>query len=493
MAQAKHVGQKKTDLVQKIAQLTAAATASEQTVTKNLVMINELRAQKAKSGSVLDPSALVYIQSLGQDAHRDLQRFLYYVVKAYEYYTVRPWGQSYIAAQKTFESLRKILEPSDSTFDFDADPSGDKKKRLQALINQPESRKDGVLTDEEFDLLKEVYQKPLRDMGKRLADELMRGSGKIMETSKPVTLDAGALKELNARIADSTRADAIPISLVKLRQVEATRERQRISNIKVVSVTAKQAGPRFPDQVIFKFTLTGKSIVRADNRLYAFDPEVPAGADGATLPGLTFETDGGRRGDGWKVAPDGSGTLNPTALWQLTVTAQENLLSTLMADSADSAKQLISLSQFRPGVYSDFTLTVEFQPAECTLQFGELVLDLSLETGDAGIRSVLVAVDNNLDLAIPFVANRKDRSGRQGGEGRFIGLYDDQSDLSHNPIRLSVPERFGRYRHIGWLVNGQPTPILEHHFDVSKSQFLTALYQDEAQGVAVGGVIEIQG
>lgn len=86
---------------------------------------------------------------------------------------------------------------------------------------------------------------------------------------------------------------------LKHRQIEAARERQRTTKIRAVGVTCRRLGPDSPDQVIRKFTLSGKSIVRADNQLYAFYPEVGWGEGSVALPGITFERDGGKRGPGW--------------------------------------------------------------------------------------------------------------------------------------------------------------------------------------------------
>ena len=320
-------------------------------------------------------------------------------------------------------------------------------------------------------------------MGKKLADELARGSGRLLTTSKPVTLGAEELQELNDRIKDPKRPNAIPLNLLSLRQIEFSRERQRIKNIKVAEARCQKLGPQLPDQIIFKFILDGKSIVRARNRLFAFDPEVKRGSDEVALAGLTFETDGGRHGSaGWTDATGGSpgSVLKGEALWQPDVTSQENLLTDLMKDYNDTtaATQLITIAQFRPGVFSDFVLTVEFSPPERKVKFTELALEFSLETGDANVRSVFVSVNNNRGLDIPITASTKDQSGREGGTGTYVGLYPDVRNLTEEPIRFSVPATYGRYRHVGWLVDGSAVQDRANTISVSTSSYLTALYQE---------------
>lgn len=476
IAQAKFLNDKKAALTQTIAQLTTTVTTNEQIVTKNLVLMNELRTQKAKSAGVLDPSLLTYVQSLGQDAHSNLRRFLYYVVKAYEYYTVKPWDASYMTAQRTFEGLRNIIEPDRATFTFASDETN-KKVQLEKLLNSPEQHQTGVLTTAESALLTQVYQKPLHDMGKKIAEELARGDNGMSETRKPVTVGEADLRELNQRIVDPVRPNAIAFSLLRMHQIEASRERERILNIQVVSLKCRHAPgvDRFPDSVIVRFSLNGKSIVRADHRLYAFDPEVPAGADGVPQPGVFFETVGGKAKSSWTITKgrDGNeiGELKGDALWQADREPQENLLTTLLEDKSNT--QLITLSRLRPGVFSDFVLSVDFTPAEAKVLLTELMLTIQIETGSVRDSSVFLSVDTNTDLAIPISVDRKDHSGRNAGNGRYVGFYPQAGDLAGNPLHISVPARYGRFKHTGWRVDGTVTEEATA-LAVGKSAYVTA-------------------
>jgi hypothetical protein len=301
-----------------------------------------------------------------------------------------------------------------------------------------------------------------------------------MDTPKPVTLNSGDLNELNDRIANETLANAVPFSLLQLGQVESSRERQRIKNIKVEMATCHKLGTKFPDQVIFKFTHLGKSVVRAGGRLYAFEPEGAKGPTGATFARVTFETDGGRQGPGWAVDPMDpekavlSNSKKKIALWQPTVAAQANLLTKLL-----NSETLITLSEFRPGIFSDFLLSVEFQPSESKVKFTELVLSVEMEMGNAPIGEVLVSIRNNLGLAISVEASQKDKSGRSGGMGTYTGIYDSNS-LSANPVRLTVPDKFGEFVHTGWLLDGQVIKATNHYQDARKSAHIVATYEKRA-------------
>jgi hypothetical protein len=82
------------------------------------------------------------------------------------------------------------------------------------------------------------------------------------------------------------------------------------------------------------------------------------------------------------------------------------------------------------------------------------------------------------DLEIPITANKKDHSGRDGGVGSYVGPYDALGNLAEDPIRFTVPATYGRYRHVGWLVDGKKDPESANSIRVSKSCYITALCQE---------------
>ena len=153
-----------------------------------------------------------------------------------------------------------------------------KKQVLERLLKIPENRQNGVLQPGDFDLLRLVYQKPLWDMGKDLAQKLMEGSNQTGFMNPDVTLGTSELIELTALIQKKNDPSyAIRFSPLKLRQIETDMERQRIRAIKVTAVKCRQLGQKMPDNITFKFILVGKSVVRSGKRLFAFDPDMKRG------------------------------------------------------------------------------------------------------------------------------------------------------------------------------------------------------------------------
>lgn len=475
-SQLAYLNQKKTEVTNKLARLKAKLTEQKNTISTNLVTIHELSMQIALAHEALAPEVAVYAQALGQDAHRDLQQFLYYVVKAYEYQRVEPWGTPYHGAQKLFDDMRNVLEPSDFKYAFVDESDGEgRRAQLKKLLSDPAPDRNSRLTRDEFNLLRVVYEKPLRDMGKQLLQQLMKSSA-ATEAPFSITLRSQQLQELNDKMARRESAET-PFDLVRLRHVDQRKERQRIGNIRVTKVTCQQTGTNLPDRMTFRFTQYGKSLVRSDGRIYAFEPESAMSGASKRASAVSFETVGGNRDNGrWEV--DGNiGVLKDGALWQPTPTTDENLLAKLLAsDDKTNAPSLIKLSEFRPGAFSDFILTVEVNPPEAKVVLKEIELLVTTEGTNTPTDEWIVCASTNVPGMIPFTTNKPDCAGHLGGLGRYVGVFKGT-----NPVELRVPAVFGELVHSGWIVDGEPfdgsTPVdSARTVTVAKSSYVVALY-----------------
>ncbi|MVV48097.1 hypothetical protein EJA72_07540 [Pseudomonas sp. PB120] len=466
------LNQRKTALATQLLALKTSLGQQSNQISNNLLAINVLGSQLGGSQDALDPAALAYVQSISHEAHQTLMQFLYYVVKAYEYYTVEPWGKLDQGAQKLFESLQNVLEPSDQITGID-NLSEDEQKKLQALLSKPVSFKESMLTQDEFKLLTIVYEKPLRDMGKRLASQLASGSGRLLkEAPKIVTLGKEQLHELNGRIRESIVENTIPVSLTRLRQIDETSEKQRIGNIKVVKVQCRKLGKAFPDSITFKVSHCGKSVVRAQGKLFAFEPEGGREEERGQQSRVVFNTRGGKTADDDWVIEKEIGILQGKALWQPTTDRQENLLTQFL--SSDAADAGITLSEFRPGVFSDFELTVEISPPECRIELEEIRLQITTEAGEVPKGQKIICVNTSPDLAIPITTSLKDMSDCSGGLGNYVGVFQDMQKM-----RVSVPERYGNYVHTGWCIDGETKPHNgQNYYEVSKSSYLVAHFEE---------------
>jgi hypothetical protein len=468
-----YLNEQKKLVVGRLVKLLNDLQDQRQQIARNLVAINELRLQYAKGGTDdLDHGTLLYIQGMREDAHRRLTTFLYYVTRAYEYYTVSPYNEFYADARKIFEDLRIVLaNPAPNLagiFDPADKDKATKEGKLKTLITAPT---DPILSEADFALLKYVYEKPLRDMGIRMLDELASGrERKIDEREQTVTLTGEDLKTLNARIKADLSA-RMTINLARLDQISGGDEKQRVGGFKVVRAVVRKLAGRFPNDITFKVTHLGRSIVCYQGKFFAFEPQ--SGAEtGRRVRGVTFETNGTPA----KMKPaagDAVITLTAEALKQPDSKAQETLISKLLG-SAKTGQ--IDLSQFRPGAFSDFLLSVEFTPRDCAIQLDEIEFVVMMEKGNTDTAAELVTIFNDRDLAIDISTSRSDRSGRSGAIGIYMGIYND-NEIEKQPLVITVPAEYGAYRHTGWNEGVKPSSKKAHSCEVSRGTRVIAKYE----------------
>ena len=456
-----HVNADKLRMASTLARLQADLTQQKNEIASNLVTIHGLSMQMSQAHDVLVPEVAVYVQALGQEAHRDLQRFLYYVVKAYEYQRAQPWGQPQHDAQKLFDDMRDVLVPSNLSYSFVNDKDGKaRQEQLKQMLSDPAMARQDLLTEQEFDLLRVVYEKPLRDMGKALLDQLML-SGLSKDSKTGIQLRPAQLQALNTLMQQGEPVQ-VPFDLVSLRQVDGFKERQRITNVRVTKLRCRRASAELPTKLTFRFEQQGKSLVRADGRIYAFESE-GAGSSGS---GVCFETFGGS----WRK--EGEDLLLTSAeLDQPAPSLERHLLAQLLAGDKDpNAPKLSQLSEFQPGALTEFTLTVVAAPAGAAVELLDVELVVTTEGTDAPRDEWLVCVTADVPGMVPIRISKPDRAGHLGGLGRYIGVFRRAGEA----VEVSVEPEFGAFKHQGWLVDGKP--VVEKSITVKKNTFLVARY-----------------
>ena len=466
IAQVAYLNELKRPVVERIVRLLGDLRDQRAELAQTLVAINELRSQYAKSGvDDLDPATLVYLQTMRDDAYRRLTHFLYILTKAYEYYTVSPWNRFYENAQLVFDDLRIVVDKPrfdlESAFDSKDPKREENERKLKQIIS---AASPPGLSAGDWSLLATVYEKPLRDMGSKMVELITSGIGKIDEIKQSVKLRSADLHELNARIKDG-KAGRTAINFARLNVIASSNEKQRIVNCKVVRAIGQQNGERFPDDVTFKITHLGKSIVRSAGKFYAFDPQSGPSESRATAAAVTFESSGSPA-----FVKDNKPPLTISELKHPTRAAQQNLVGKLLG------KADLALSDFRPGVFSDFRLTVGFSPGDTSMLFDQIDFELELEKGNVTTDTALVTVFNNRELAIPVNMDREDLSGRKASIGKYLGLYDGD-ELELKPVTITVPEQYGEYRHKGWADAPAGSPNGGASRKVSGTKNLVALYE----------------
>jgi hypothetical protein len=435
---------------------------SADTITRNAQTLVELRAQYANTRDSLDPQAITYLRAVQQDAFKALSQFLYYVVKAYEYYVVEPWQDSqYTQATKMFQTLGTLLAKTQDAAATTLNPA-------------------------DLARLRTVYELPLQAMGRALADSLMTGrTGRQQVITDTFTLRSHILARVNRGISDPQAQPETLFNPAALGWLDGGKERQRLRRIKIVGVEGRPVHRgAFPDTVAFTFVHRGRSLVRADGSLYAFDP-----SDGSNSrpyrPNNTWETRASSGASAWTPSQNSPDicVLDPAALTFAAPGDEGNLLTMLLGNkgqNAASSAELSKLSSFRPGCFSDLELVVSFKPTGAHVEFTKILVEVTQEVVDCPSEA-LVVVDNDAGLKIPVQFSRADVGAHTSGEGLVFGIFDRQA-LAHQPVTITVPATFGEHAFTGWTVDGRSAPagaVNGNRLTVDQSCDVQALYNSQ--------------
>jgi hypothetical protein len=446
-----YLNRRKLDVAQVVKAHDRRMTRAAETIERNAVALVELRAQYARTRDALDPQALGYIQAAQRDAQQTLARFLYYVVKAYEYYTVKPWATSQYAM------------------------INDLVNRLGTLLARAQDPDATSIDAHDLSTLKAVYEAPLTSMAGEVAETLMTGgAGRPEVTNDSLRVKGRVLAQLNDSLAsDGSTASAV-VKPAALGWLDIGKEKHRIRDLTVKAVSARKV-PNFdlPDRVIFTFMHTGQSIVRAEGRLYAFvasdsRPGSPLQAS------VTWETRAAAV-PMWTPREDAATDLYDLASDSLTRPEQGGegtLLSRLMKD-APTSPELAKLSRFRPGGFSELLLLVEVFPSRARLELAEMIVSFTQEAVvDTG--RAMVSVLSNVEEPVPIQLSRPDLSGSNFGTCELFAIFA-RGDLRANPVELWAPPQFAGRPFQRWVVDDSTAAAASQPSSVRVNQSCEAL------------------
>ncbi len=101
---------------------------------------------------------------------------------------------------------------------------------------------------------------------------------------------------------------------------------------------------------------------------------------------------------------------------------------------------------------------------------------------------ILLCVGNDCGLEVPVSVDVKDMSGRSGGIGRYVGVFNVRAlaAAGRSAVRVSVPAEYGQYRLAGWEVDGEVRRADGPSLEVAKDAYLVANYAGRSGAVSAG-------
>lgn len=368
--------------------------------------------QLALKARALDHFALQYVDKMKADARERLARYQYYIAKAYEY---------------------EFLQPC-TAVDYGLSDMADR------MLNLLESASGAELTVDDFGQLKTLFRAPMGAIADQIIQHCNEGVLPGRLRNIPIRLDNALLKQLNeeGRVRfNLIDAFGLPIDDVNPRVIGMTLKRAEVND----------DGKRCASMKV-QVRHLGKSVVRDERKLYCFD----AGKPGARMYWdsiLDITTNQAR-----------AGTKDRK---------NESILKSILGK--DKVSQLL---EYRPGLFSDFELSIEWNSrpsdAQPRVMKLELALDLTSQQRSDNYHMLYLRAADNLQ---PRLSVRTAGGDQAANFGHLFRVLDAGAQVT-----VEAPAAYGNYKFDRWRSStGQTLSERSPSFRFDGARILTAHYR----------------
>jgi len=406
----KQHGQFARDTIETLVKLNALSD----TVQEDLLSMDTLREDLA-SVPTMDSRAVMYIQDLKRRAIERLQKYHYYMAKAYEYRLLKPYTQPL--------NLDDLMEEFANTAIPD---TGD------------------VIPADQFATLKGIY----KDAVATVAEEIFTlYNNNRPELSAPVrfNLTADELAAINA-------GQSVVVNLMDLGIFPSNEENVRIVNFKVYQIQTEPVGGAYEQNayVDLRIEHSGLSRLMSNGQTYLFRHYNRETTNPITWGARYFPVDG-------DVNP-----IEPSA-------ASASLLRSLLSSTASSDMMLYS----RPSAWADleFSLAVhnnagkdiDLKTLRMELQYDFVprnpqlrLCDIQLQVNTAQPTPPGPTVDSDNSFMPYFIVNTPDKNQRSDARGWVHRIYPVNT---LGLISITAQNRYGNWKFNKWTNSyGQDLP-----------------------------------
>ena len=379
-------------------------------ITNNLLAIDAMNRNASHLSRILDPRAIMYVKDMERRALERLQKYHYYMAKAYEYRLLEPYPGD-LNIQLMFNKIRDIVD----------DPCD-----LGTI--------DGSLGPADFDALKVVYEEQLRDLAENIIDRFMEGDYGYQQTTS-CRLSPREIVQLNS-------TNQVTVNFVEKGLIPSSRENVRIVNLTVSKLDARIVGPSPVSfgQLIVKTQHSGLSRIQDANQIFLFRHTNPNSPKHEMLD-ISWLCE-------WDIIGD--------EIQQREMSdASKSLLAAVVGDDVyEYGYVLLS----RPSAWADILISKEVNAdTDCTIDIepNGLTLQVKYDYYDKdpllGLKTLVVSTEpNGPDWGVTpyFVVDRPDQSNRQDGIGSFRRMYECWNP---EPVGITAPETHGCWWFDRWM------------------------------------------
>jgi hypothetical protein len=386
------------------------------TIMTNQFALYELRSQRDATLDSLSNEALQHARGMGERARRRLQRYQYYMLKSYHFMAFQDMPGIGFRAQRLFDEFTKYLEKS----------------------------KGGVLTQEDLNSLRVVFEDQLKDAVDQIISWYQTHASD-RTGSFLVELTPAQLETLNG--SDGL----LDLDLMRLGVLDLTQDNIRITGIEAKDVEITST--RRTVNANLEFHHSGTSLLRWDGRVFLFrtgDYRVAAGGAGGQDSSTRFRNDTMY----WKTVvelDDGKQTLQVTQPNPDKLSLVRHLINKKKKDSVNE-----NILDHQPAAWSVINIRRSTSPVNAVVKLTRLVLRIRYVSNSASrkLSTVLVRVPLGDEAQPLILCDATDTGGRADGEGTFLRTFDKSLKPS---VTFVAPASYGRRVFRGWrIVEDEP-------------------------------------
>ena len=367
-------------------------------ITRDILAIDSANVALADSGGAFNERVLAYVRDMGQRARHRLQKYHYYLSKAYEYRMLERYSWS-LRLEDWLDTLMALAEKSTSQ----------------------------ALTEDQVKSFRALYEQQLSEV---TAHILSRYNETPRNLSSWIDLDL-----TTEQLAALNAGQAVVLNLMDMGRFRATEEDLRIVDIQAGAIEVHPVGGSYGSWADLDIDIlhSGVSRLRRDGETYLFQH---FNSKNAKYPIL------------WKARYDArSGHLENLPLSAST----ESLLKTLL--SLNHAENQSPVLYSQPAGWADLSISKHVNtPNAVDIVVDRLQLKLQYDFLPAYGDSRLQVRMSSRELMPRVQVDTADKNGRQDADGEFTRIYPN-----YQTVTLTAPAQYGAYSFQRWTDNSGQT------------------------------------
>lgn len=360
----------------------------------------------------LSPEAQQYANAMGNRARKRMQKYMYYLLKSYQYLMIEDLSVVDFRLTKVFEKFAEILNESPN----------------------------GMLNPDQYKIIRGVFD----DQLKTIQDEIIN-----YYTAHPFSTNAVSRVSLNneqLRILNKPTGE-VNIDLMAMGYIDLTQDQVRIAGIETIEIELEsppsKSDPALNLNLIFEHS--GTSQIRQGGMQYLFR----SGDYSLAFNRDENETKNPYRNDKmhWGTTLNHSGEGLGQLVHMKPNPATESLVKSLIGSETNKNSEVVL--NFYPSAWADIRIQSSHTPPQLSRAIKRLVFNINYVYTSLNnkLGTVHIRVPENIT---PYIqCSDEDLNGRKDGRGSFLRTFN--KELA-SEIKFTAPSIYGSRPFLGWRI-----------------------------------------